>query len=655
MAARPIARASPAIWARAETFAILALTLVLVVLYLGARDSGPMQALEGAALDWRFRLRGPESPGPDVAIVAIDDRTLAELGRWPFSRTQLAAAVDAVAADGARAIAFDLLLVGPEESGTGAADTALAQAIERAGNVVIPFAFVFDPVAANVTDLPPAIAAAAIRLVVAPPGRAAGLQTHPAGILAPLPSFLAAGRPAHVTVFLEDDGSVRFAHPAIQFGDGTYPSLPLEAARLFLGLDRDDVAVERGAGITLGERTLPTGSSMALAIDFAGPGGTYPRSSLADIAGGAFAPGTFRDKVVLIGPTAVGLGDGFVTPFDPKLPGVEVFATVVDDILSRGFLERSPRADVLDVLAIALAGVLAAALGLLQRPALVAAGGVALLAAWGALDLAAFLALGLWLNLVFPATVLVLGTALAVVGRGVHESRLRRSAERERAGLSRYVSPLAAARLYGRSGDGSGESQVAAIMFVDLVGSTRLGETMTPAETAALLRRFHRSVERAALDHRGTIDKFVGDGALVVFGVPAGGPADAARAIACARQIVADVARWRAELEADGKPGIACGIGLHFGPVLVAEVGGDAHAQVTVAGDTVNVASRLEAMTRAWRTTLIASDAAVEAARNVGANEILEGFRALPLQEIRGRERPLAVWAWPAPPEAPET
>lgn len=639
---------------------MLAVTLLLILSYPVAREWGPFQAIEGMSLDWRFRIRGPQDPGGEVVIVAIDDRTVEALGRWPFSRAWLARAVDALAADGARTIVFDLLLAGsesrgavpagrpadggPAEAGAGGADEELAHAIARAGNVVVPYAFVYDPRAANRPALPAAIDQSAYRVVRSPPGRRSAPGAHPAGVLAPLESLLQAGHPAHVTVFLEHDGRLRFAHPAIRFGDAYYPSLAVEAARLHLGLERDSVALDAGAAVSLGGRRLATDRRMRLAIDYAGPAGTFDSVSLVDVVNGDVPAGRFRDRLVLVGATAAGLGDRFATPYGPGLPGVEVFANVIDGMLGDGFPEASSRTRLLDLLAIAVAGLLAVLVGLPRRPIASVAAAVLLIAAWGAVSLYGFVALQTWVDFTFPALAILLGAVIVVAGRAVRESRLHDEAERRREIQSHYIPPLAAAHLK-RGGDDSAAAGggMAAVLFVDLVGFTAASERMPPDAAAGLLGRFHDLVERAAAESGGVIDKFVGDGALVVFGVPDAGPADAANAVACARRIADEVAGWR-----EG-PAPGCGIGVHFGPVTVAQLGGRAHTEITVTGDTVNVASRLEALTRELGATVLLSDAAVEAARAGGAGDALDGFEALPVRRLRGRERPIGIWAWPPP------
>ena len=659
--------------AKAETIAVVVLTLALVLLYLAARDTGPFQAIEGQTLDWRFQLRGPQAVSPDIAIVAIDDRTLADLGRWPFSRAWLAAAVNATADDGAASIVFDLLLVGPEpgelpvapppsgmpERGGAPeliaqdADDALAAAMRRAGKVVVPFAFVYESERANATALPAAIERSAYSVVRSGAGGHSGEPDHPAGALVPLAAFLAAGNPAHTTVFVDAGGSLRFAHPAIRYGDSYYPSLPVEGVRQFLGVDRQDLVLDVGRGLDLAGRFFPTGPDLAMPINYAGPEGLFETWSFIDVAQGSFAPGSFRDRIVLIGFNVAGLGDRFGTPYSPALPGIEVYANIIDNFLGRGFLRRSPQTDWLDPLLIALGGLLALSLILLRRPARAILATAGLLAVWSAVAVHAFVAWQIWLNYVFPSLALLLGAAIVLAGLAVRETRRRTYAERRGATLSRYVSPLAMSDL--RTGEGRGtedRTQMAAVMFVDLVGFTHASERMTPAATAQLLRRFHACVEDIARDHGGTIDKFIGDAALVVFGMSQASFSDAAAAIACARRIVGALEDWSGETADADEPRLKCGIGIDFGAVTIAEVGGRSHAQITVTGDTVNVASRLEALTRDWATNVIISDTVFDAVLAAGTVEMLEGFQELPVERVRGRDQSIRLWAWPAPPQS---
>jgi adenylate cyclase len=167
---------------------------------------------------------------------------------------------------------------------------------------------------------------------------------------------------------------------------------------------------------------------------------------------------------------------------------------------------------------------------------------------------------------------------------------------------------------------------------------------MAPERSLTLLRRFHALVEEAVFAEEGTLDKFLGDGALATFGVPEPRPSDAADALASAKRMAASVAAWR--VEDPEAPTVA--IGVHHGRLFLGDVGGRRRFEFTVIGDTVNVASRLEGMARDLGAVILTSDACIRRARGAGerGQAAVEDFEALPPQPIRGRTEPLAVWAW---------
>lgn len=651
---------------RAETLAIVALTILLLLVYPVARDSGAFRAIEGRTLDWRFQARGAHVPAPEIVIVAIDEQTLAQTGRWPFSREWLARTVERLDSAGARTIVFDLLLTGAESSdpesplgsppqapdgsseagGATDNDKALAAAIGRAGNVVVPYAFSFDRKVRRAGDLPPAVKVSSYRLVVKDQAAGNLLEPEVEGMLLPQMPFLAAGYPAHVSLFLEPDGTVRFAHPAMRFRDEYYPSVAIEAVRLFLGLDRNEAALHLARSVSLGKRRLPLDGLTGMVLNHAGPAGTFPRYSLADVATGKLKAGAFQGKLVLIGATATALGDRFLTPFSLRLPGVELVATMLDNVLAARPIKRGAAAEAWDIAAILAVGLLTLVLVGLKRAAAIGIAAFGLLAAWMAVTGYAFAVHLIWLNVTFPAILIIGAAAVAIAGRLVREPRLRARAERQRSTLSHYVSPLTSAGLaHADTMRGEGETTEAAVMFVDLVDYTQTSERMAVGRSAAMLRDFHEIVEREVSAFGGTIDKFMGDAAMAVFGVPVGTKADAANAIACARSL-AETLRKRNEVAANvGSIPMSCGAGIHFGPVTLTELGGRMHRQITLTGDTVNIASRLEAMTREWGATIIASETVMAAAREAGAHEQVAGFELLPVRHIRGRSLPLKLWA----------
>lgn len=183
-------------------------------------------------------------------------------------------------------------------------------------------------------------------------------------------------------------------------------------------------------------------------------------------------------------------------------------------------------------------------------------------------------------------------------------------------------------------------------MFVDVAGFTRRSEQMGPAATVAFLRDLHGRIERAALAHRGVIEQFMGDGAMIIFGLPETAPDDAARALAAAQQLMTDLGDWNLDLKSHGAEAVRLRVGLHYGPVVAALLGGERQGQITVAGDTVNVASRLQEMGKEHGAAIVASAEFVASVQAAGRSDLLSGLQRLTGQRVRGRDEAIDLWIW---------
>jgi adenylate cyclase len=260
----------------------------------------------------------------------------------------------------------------------------------------------------------------------------------------------------------------------------------------------------------------------------------------------------------------------------------------------------------------------------------------------------AFIIDELWLNVVFPVFAIAAAGGTALLLRAADETRARRQAESERGHLARYVPEAIADELARSERPRFDErTQPASILFVDMAGFTRRVEAMPGEATLRLVRELHRLIENAVREHGGVVDKYIGDGAMVLFGLPEPKLDDAARGLACARALVAAVASGNAERRRTGEPEIEIGIGLHHGPVLVARIG-DRQTQITALGDSVNTASRLERVTRDIAARIIISDAVVSAVQALGRTDLLDGFKDLGEHALRGRDKPIRIWRWPS-------
>ena len=247
--------------------------------------------------------------------------------------------------------------------------------------------------------------------------------------------------------------------------------------------------------------------------------------------------------------------------------------------------------------------------------------------------------------------VIVLLIVASILAAGVWRSRrlvLRQAvAARERANLARYFAPTMVDRLARADQPlGTVRAQPVAVLFADVVGFTRLAEREAPERVIALLRGFHARLEAAVFEHDGTLDKYLGDGVMATFGTPDASPDDAGNGLAAARAMLASIDSWNRGRAAQGEPPIRLSIGIHYGDVVLGDVGSVRRLEFAVIGDVVNVASRLEELTRKLATRLLVSDALVEAVRAAGGQSAtaLAGLERAAPQTLRGRNAPVALW-----------
>jgi adenylate cyclase len=225
----------------------------------------------------------------------------------------------------------------------------------------------------------------------------------------------------------------------------------------------------------------------------------------------------------------------------------------------------------------------------------------------------------------------------------------RAAAERERSNLARYFSPKVVDVLAERDEPlGRIRRQPVGVLFADLVGFTTLAESVSPEEVMALLRGFHGRMEDVVFRHGGCLEKFIGDALLATFGVPDSGPHDASDTLACARGMSAALAEWNRERQSDGQPPLRMGLGLHYGPAVLGDIGSARSMAFATVGDTINVASRLQSLTRELDVTLVASGEFLAALERERADPgLLKGLAPRGAHVLRGRDRAIEVWAAP--------
>lgn len=242
---------------------------------------------------------------------------------------------------------------------------------------------------------------------------------------------------------------------------------------------------------------------------------------------------------------------------------------------------------------------------------------------------------------------LIAAVTLAIAVRRGNDLLIRHAAvERERGNLARYFSPNVVEELSKHDEPlKQVRTQNVAVLFVDIVGFTAFADARSPDEVVATLREFHALMEREVFDHSGTLDKYLGDGLMATFGTPFAGAADAGNALRCAQAMMAAMDQWNSERKAAGEAAMRVGFGLHYGPVVLGDIGVTC-LEFAVIGSTVNAASRLEALTRTLDCALVVSDDLVSRARSeIGsADAVFRPLIAQTPQTIRGFEKEIAIW-----------
>lgn len=241
----------------------------------------------------------------------------------------------------------------------------------------------------------------------------------------------------------------------------------------------------------------------------------------------------------------------------------------------------------------------------------------------------------------------IVAAILALRGFRTNQLILRESqVAAERANLSRYFPQNLVEVLASSAHDiGAERTQEIAVLFADIVGFTEIAERNPPAKVMELLRRYHSVLENAIFSHGGTLDKYLGDGVMATFGTPSVSPRDAANALAAARQIIADMDECSRQCVERGDPGFKVSVGVHFGPVILGDIGPQRRLEFAVVGDTVNVAARLEAATRNLGCRLIASHQLIEKLRDENdPDQAVAGMERRPSLKLRGRDTPIDTW-----------
>ncbi len=634
--------------------------------------------------DLKFRYRGPRPASPEVAIVAIDDASLKAIGRWPWSREQFARFLGRLKDTGPRVIALDIIFAEKQETEVlrcltnlkqefarlsvsrealelleqerrrADVDRALVEVLKREPPTVL--GFYFREVGGALRGLQAEKLMASSFIQASTYNLVRYVDTNPShvpiitagGVELNLPEVTAAAAAdGYFNMMPDADGVVRWYPMSIIYGaDFFVPEALVSVAQYFgrppLSITLSQLGVDE---IRLGRQPVPVDRFGRMLINYLGPPGMVTTYSAKAVMDGTLPPEALKDKLVIVGATALGIYDLRVTPFSGVFPGVEIQATVVDNLLRQNFI-RTPR--------LALPLMLAILLGLgilmgLMLPRLSAAWAfiftLILLEVYVTVNYFLFSRLGIQIEVLYPLAQITTVYLGITVQRFLAEERER---ERVKKAFDSYVAPAVVQEMLKhpeqlRLG---GERRELTILFTDIRGFTTLSENLDPQALVSLLHDFLNPMSNIIINQGGTIDKYMGDAIMALFGAPLGMPDHARQACRAALAMAGQLQELNQQWATQGRPPLRIGVGVNTGPVAVGNMGSDRLFDYTAVGDNVNLASRLEGLNKYYGTKILLSQTTAAALgegfilRDVDWVRVKGKGQAVQIFEILGEGKP---------------
>ncbi len=603
--------------------------------------------------DVRFRARGDVLPHAKVVIVAIDEKSINELGRWPWDRKLMARLIDNLGLYGVRTVGLDIVF--SEESNV-ASDKALSDSIKKNKNVILGYFFREDG-----ENPPPEsfryLEGSRIKIIKADGDvREIPVYSYPQVELN-IPNIGGAGRGmGFFNIIPDQDGILRDTNLIMIYDGYIYPSLSLSMLRHYLG--GEIVVLIKSYGIDsliVGDRRIPCDESGRLTINYYGRQGSVRTVSAIDVLKGNIDRDELRDSIVFIGATEIGIADVRATPIDPVLPGVEAHATVVLNILENRLLIRDGRVIALDIFFIAFFTViLTTILGFMRKTIYGLLSFIFMIILYYSINLYLFSHHNLDTSVLYPLISIALSYISSEAYRNLIEERQSRFL---RKAFSSYVSPELVSEIIKNPHllKLGGEKRVVTILFSDIRNFTTISERLTPESLVSLLNKYLSPMTQIVLKYKGTLDKYIGDAIMAIYNAPVKLKWHAFSAINTSIEMVDILKDLNSIFKNEGLPEIDIGIGINTGECVIGNIGTDVRFDYTAIGDTVNLASRLEGLNKLYKTRIILSEYTLEELkvedylRKEPAHINLSDGRNVYLREldyirVKGKSKPVRIF-----------
>jgi adenylate cyclase len=432
---------------------------------------------------------------------------------------------------------------------------------------------------------------------------------------------------------------MRWSPLVIKFRNNYYSSLAISMLQQYLGwpmttLNLAGYGVEN---VKVGKITIPTDESGRLLINYLGPAKTFPHYSISDIINGNIPAEKIRNKIVLVGATAKGIYDLRVTPFGSTYPGVEIHATVIDNVLHSNFLKHSSVTRFIDLCLIIVCGLLMGLIVPRLRAVHAVLYAILIICVFIAVNVAVFSFFNIWLNLIYPSLTMLLIYLGITVYRYMTEEREKKKIR----GAFQYY--LTASVINEMLKDPTklklgGDKKDLTVLFSDIRGFTTISEKLSPEELVRLLNEYLTAMTNIVFKYDGLLDKYVGDMVMAVFGAPLEQPDHAQRACLTALNMMHSLHLLQKKWQEEGRPIINIGIGINSGDMVVGNMGSEMRFDYTVMGDMVNLGSRLEGTNKEYGSNIIISEFTYHAVKDDMC------CRELDLVRVKGKKQPIGIY-----------
>lgn len=621
-----------------------ALILSFTLLYLFPPKT--LISFDNKVRDSFFAIRGELPKSDSVVIVDIDEKALKQLGQWPWSRDIFAELISKIKDAKAKVIGLDIVFAEEDRTSPHKLKSYSSDSSQKLANYdeMLANSFASTSVVGGYVFTEEISDSTAVPIIPAkfiPKDRNITNSSEYEGVVINIPILQnALSSSGFFNNNPDEGGMIRNMPLVISYKGVTYPSLALEMVRFNSNHKRvavysSDMGIE---SIAFGDYKIPTDHKGELTVNFRGAKGHFKYISIADIMDGSFNPDDIKDKFVLIGTSAMGLVDLRATIFDEVMPEVEIHANVIDNILQGDFLKKPSHQDIYNILIIVLIITLSMVIFSIITSWTIIPVAITLFYLFFEIFYYILFEYGIVLNLLLPLIALWATLFTSISVDYIISSRQREEAKRM---LGKKVSPAVMDYLLEHSAEEMVISREveSTIFFSDIRSFTQISESIgSPDRLIKMLNQYMTPMVDCIMEYNGTIDKFIGDAIMAYWNAPLEIKNHADKAIQSAINQIEMLEEINRDIEEEYGVKLEIGIGLHTGKVTAGDMGSEGRSDYTVIGDNVNLASRLEGLTKQYGADILISSATYTHLKDV------YHIRPIDLVEVKGKSEAIEIF-----------